>query len=126
MKYELIDSDRQVPTLLAAMAGADLLGMDTEFVAEDRYRPELCLLQISTPEQVFLVDPSGITQLEPVWQALLDPRHKVVVHAGREEVLFAYRAAGASVRAAVRRPGCLGTVGWVSTQPPTANCCRSY
>ncbi|HAC89925.1 MAG TPA: ribonuclease D, partial [Planctomycetaceae bacterium] len=94
VKYHLIDQDQQLARLLSAMRGADLIGMDTEFVAEDCYRPDLCLLQIATREEVFLVDPLSITQLDEVWQHLLDPKHQVVVHAGREEVLFAYRAMG--------------------------------
>ena len=94
VKYHLIDQNQQLARLLSAMRGADLIGMDTEFVAEDCYRPDLCLLQIATRDEVFLVDPLSITQLDEVWQHLLDPKHQVVVHAGREEVLFAYRAMG--------------------------------
>ncbi len=92
MKYELIDSDGQVPELLARLNASTILGVDTEFVSEDCFRPELCLLQISTRDSVFLVDPKGLATIEPIWQHLLDPKHLVVVHAGREETLFAYRA----------------------------------
>jgi ribonuclease D len=92
--YRLIEKDEQLPDLLDAINQASILGLDTEFVAEDCYRPELCLLQISTRDQVFVIDPQTISQTELVWQRMADPKHVVVVHAGREEFLFGYRALG--------------------------------
>lgn len=77
---------------MAAIESADLVGMDTEFVAEDCYRPDLCLLQVSTRSEVFIVDPLAIDDLAPVWQLFADEERTVIVHAGREEVLFAYRS----------------------------------
>ncbi len=71
--------------------------MDTEFVAEDCYRPDLCLLQISTRDHVFIVDPKGIRDISAVWEIIVSPQRTVVVHAGREEILFAYRATGRSI-----------------------------
>ena len=34
----------------------DQIAFDTEFVSEDTYRPELCLIQIGTKEKVALID----------------------------------------------------------------------
>ena len=94
VKYTLVQDDSQLPELMSAIAQADLVGFDTEFVAEDCYRPDLCLLQISTREHVFNVDPKGISDLKPLWGLLVEPSRTIVVHAGREEILFAYRATG--------------------------------
>lgn len=92
--YKLIETDEQLPELMEAMERATVMGLDTEFVAEDCYRPELCLIQISTPDQVFVVDPISISQTDTIWKQLLNDKHTVVVHAGREEFLFGYRALG--------------------------------
>jgi ribonuclease D len=92
--YSLIQSDKQLPELFAALADSDLLGVDTEFISEDCYRPELCLLQISTRKQVYLVDPIAVERLGEVWDYLMHSDQVIVVHAGREEILFAYRATG--------------------------------
>ena len=97
VKYSLINTAEQLPELLQAIRAADLVGMDTEFVAEDCYRPDLCLLQISTREAVYIVDPHAVTELSDVWNLLVDGQRTVVVHAGREEILFAYRATGRSI-----------------------------
>jgi ribonuclease D len=97
VNYRLIDTEEQLPALVEAIEAADLVGMDTEFVAEDCYRPDLCLLQISTREEVFIVDPRALSDLRRVWELLVETGRTVVVHAGREEILFAYRATGKAI-----------------------------
>ncbi len=97
MNYRLVSTTEDLPELIAGIEAADLVGMDTEFVAEDCYRPDLCLLQISTRTDVFIVDPRTIGDLGRIWELLVDGRRTVVVHAGREEILFAYRATGKSI-----------------------------
>jgi len=97
VNYRLISTADDLPELVAAVEAADLVGMDTEFVAEDCYRPDLCLLQISTRSDVYIVDPRTIEDLTGVWKLLVDGQRRVVVHAGREEILFAYRATGKSL-----------------------------
>jgi ribonuclease D len=94
VEYELIESDDRLQGLLADLQNADVIGFDTEFVAEDCFRPDLCLLQISTRSAVFIVDPKRLSSIESLWQLLADPKHTLVVHAGREEFLFCYRALG--------------------------------
>ncbi len=97
MNYRLVTTAEDLPELIAGIEASDLVGMDTEFVAEDCYRPDLCLLQISTRAQVYIVDPRNIGDLGGVWELLVDGQRTVVVHAGREEILFAYRATGKSI-----------------------------
>lgn len=97
MNYTVVNQAGQLPRLIESIAGADLIGFDTEFVAEDTYQPDLCLLQLSTREEVFIVDPRSLPDLSELWQLLVDPERTVIVHAGREEILFAYRATGNSI-----------------------------
>lgn len=94
VNYTLIEEDSQLPGLLNEIGKSDVVGFDTEFVAEDCYRPDLCLLQISTRTAVFIVDPRALSDLGGLWNALVDPARVILVHAGREEILFAYRATG--------------------------------
>lgn len=70
------------------------LGFDTEFVGEETYDPDLCLIQISTPDALYLIDPLSSGPLEQFWQLLLDPTRTVIVHAGREEIRMARRFGG--------------------------------
>ena len=92
-----MSSAEDLPRIIAELRLADLVGMDTEFVAEDCYRPDLCLLQISTRQAVYILDPHGLDDLRGIWDLLVDGQRTVIVHAGREEILFAYRATGKSL-----------------------------
>jgi ribonuclease D len=67
------------------------VAFDTEFVSEDRYRPELCLLQVATPDVIAVVDPLTVTSTQPFWDHIAKTSQTVIVHAGREEIRFAYR-----------------------------------
>ena len=84
----------QLDVCLAHLAQMPLVGFDTEFVGEDAYRPELCLVQVSTAEQLFVIDPYECGPLDGFWELLLDPSRTVIVHAGREDVRMCYFQAG--------------------------------
>lgn len=72
------------------------LGFDTEFVGEETYEPSLCLLQVSTADALYLIDPLSAGPLDAFWRLLLDPARTVVVHAGREEIRLCRRWGGQS------------------------------
>ncbi len=91
---QLITHPAQLAVCLTHLATAPLVGFDTEFVGEDAYRPELCLVQVSTAEQLFVIDPYECGPLDSFWELLLDPARTVIVHAGREDVRMCYFQAG--------------------------------
>ena len=80
--------------LLAAMATADYLPLDTEFVRERTYFPRLALLQIATGDRVWLVDPESGIDLTPFWNALVTTDVPVILHAGDQDLDLILSAAG--------------------------------
>ena len=104
MNYDYLSTDEALREFCTAAAEAPVVAFDTEFVAEDRYFPELCLVQVAAGEQLAVIDPLAITDLTPFWELLAQPGHTAVVHAGREEFRFCRRASG-------QRPS-----GWFDTQ----------
>jgi ribonuclease D len=78
----------------AQLATTTHLGFDTEFVGEETYEPSLCLIQISTADTLYLVDPLSAGPLDEFWRLLIDPTRTVVVHAGREETRLCRRLSG--------------------------------
>jgi ribonuclease D len=76
------------------MEAADILGFDTEFVSEDTFHPELCLIQVVTPHELAVVDPQAV-DVGAFWKVVAQGDHITVVHAGREELSFMLRAVGA-------------------------------
>ncbi len=91
---QVIDRPDQLPACLDHLRAATHIGFDTEFVGEDSYRPDLCLVQVATPERLVLIDPLGCGPLDEFWELLHDPNRVVVVHAGREEVRMCRFATG--------------------------------
>lgn len=80
----------------AHLAATTLLGFDTEFVGEETYEPDLCLIQVSTADALFLIDPLTAGPLDAFWKLLVDPARTVVVHAGREETRMCRRQSGST------------------------------
>jgi ribonuclease D len=68
------------------LASCARFGLDTEFVGEDTYHPQLCLIQVATAGRLILIDPLTAGPLDAFWKLVTDPANQVVVHAGREEV----------------------------------------
>lgn len=79
---------------MAAVDAAPSVSFDTEFVGEKTYEPELCLIQIATGEDIWIIDPLARINLNPFWQALTAPGREVVALAARQEILFCLRYAG--------------------------------
>lgn len=72
----------------------DQFGFDTEFIGEQTFVPQLCLIQIATWDRLFLIDPLSVGPLDEFWAVLIDPSRTVVVHAGREEIRICQRCCG--------------------------------
>lgn len=94
MDYELITNQRDLHRLCQSFEDATAIGFDTEFVSEDRYRPELCLIQVAASGRHAIIDPLAIKDLTPFWQMLCDEGRQTIVHAGRQELIFFLEAMG--------------------------------
>ena len=94
VRYEHIDNDQQLAQFCQAIAAEPYVAFDTEFVSEDTYRPQLCLIQIAAGTRLAIVDPLSLEDLRPFWNLVADERHETIVHAGREEFRFCLHAIG--------------------------------
>jgi ribonuclease D len=74
-----------VAELAARIATAPWIALDTEFLRERTYRPQLCLLQIALPGEVACVDPLARVDLAPLRPALAHGAPKIV-HAARQDL----------------------------------------
>lgn len=91
MNFEYIDSAAALDDLCSRLAQKPCIAFDTEFVSEDRYRPQLCLIQVAAEDIVAIIDPFLIERTEPFWDLLAEPGRTVLAHAAREEIRFCYR-----------------------------------
>ncbi len=85
-EHHLINTQRELDELVDHMRGCGTFAFDTEFIPEETYEPELCLIQIATAERLGVVDPRVIPKLSVFWDAVVDPAMRVVVHAGSEDL----------------------------------------
>ena len=76
------------------IAKSSVFGFDTEFVSEESFRPELCLVQVATPEDLFVIDAIAIESLGAFWDLVTDGKRNVIVHAGREEIRICQHLSG--------------------------------
>ncbi|HZF27481.1 MAG TPA: HRDC domain-containing protein [Gammaproteobacteria bacterium] len=81
-----VDTVGAVDTLVAAIGAAPLLAIDTEFIREKTYYPQLCLIQIATDEVTACVDCLAPLDLTPLFTRLFDPRSTWVLHSARQDL----------------------------------------
>ncbi|MGB0715109.1 MAG: ribonuclease D, partial [Phycisphaerae bacterium] len=89
-----VRSQEEIDTLADLCRSEGRFAFDTEFVMEDRYQPEACLLQIATRKMVYLIDPFLDLDLSSIWSLIPDPAVEVVVHAGQEDLALAVQHTG--------------------------------
>jgi ribonuclease D len=92
--YQNITTDAELRQYCDELAQAESIGLDTEFVAEDTFRPVLCLVQVAAAGRLAIIDPLGIEDFTPFWETLARPGHVTIVHSGRGEVEFCLQAIG--------------------------------
>jgi ribonuclease D len=90
-QHELVNL-QQDESIIAELANAGLVGIDTEFMREKTFFAELCLIQLSIGRHIFCADPLGAPDLGPFWDALL--RSQWVVHSGRQDMEVIFQSAG--------------------------------
>lgn len=94
LNYQSIDSPEKLNTFCETLSDRPVIGFDTEFVSEDCYRPELCLIQVAADDLLAVIDPYATGDTTPFWEILTTGNRTVIAHAAREEIRFAYHHAG--------------------------------
>lgn len=89
-----VDSSAKLQTLVSEIAGHDIVGLDTEFISEGRYEPALCLIQLSTEKDIWILDPLAVSSLDQFWSVLLADDRELVTVAARQEIRFCAKGAG--------------------------------
>lgn len=73
------------------LAQSDFITIDTEFLRETTFWPELCLIQMASPTVEVLVDPlaKGLS-LKPFFELMANPAVTKVFHAARQDIEIIY------------------------------------
>ncbi len=92
--FLLIEQPEQLAKFCSRAKSLGKMAFDTEFVMEDRYEPEVCLIQLATSDCVALIDPYLKLDLTPIWQIICDEQVETIVHAGQEDLALCVQHMG--------------------------------
>lgn len=90
----LITTSDALAETVARLRERDWFALDTEFIREDTYWPQLCLIQIATDAHVACIDPLALDSLGPLYEILADPAITKVLHAAYQDLEVFYQATG--------------------------------
>ena len=84
---ELITSTQALKAVISEFEKSDFVTVDTEFIRETTFWPELCLIQMAAPGVTALVDPlaEGI-DLDPFFGLMANEAVTKVFHAARQDI----------------------------------------
>ena len=94
--HPLITTSEALADLCERLSRADFVCVDTEFMRENTYWPELCLIQVADTAEAAAIDPMapGI-DLSPLLDLLVDNEDVLkVFHAGGQDVEIIYNLTG--------------------------------
>ena len=86
MSPPIISDRARLTDFAAALADADGIALDTEFLRERTYRAQLCLLQLAGSGEAQCVDPLADLPLELLRPALTRPGRQKILHAARQDL----------------------------------------
>jgi ribonuclease D len=94
--HPLISKTDDLVALIARMSAHDFVAVDTEFMRENTYFPDLCLVQIATPDEAAAIDPKAdAIDLTPLLDLLVREDEVLkVFHAGGQDLEIIHNLTG--------------------------------
>ncbi len=91
----LITTTESLAAFCARQATAEFITVDTEFMREKTYWPQLCLVQVAGPGEAVAIDPlaDGL-DLRPLYDLMANPSVLKVFHAARQDIEIFFHLAG--------------------------------
>ncbi|MBO6902195.1 MAG: ribonuclease D [Rhizobiaceae bacterium] len=83
----VISKQAELETAIETLRKSDFVTVDTEFIRETTFWPELCLIQMASPDAAYLIDPlaPGI-DLAPFFALMGDEKVLKIFHAARQDI----------------------------------------
>lgn len=92
---DIISTTGSLEAACTTLSQSDYLTIDTEFIRETTFWPELCLIQMASDDLAVIVDPlaEGM-DLEPFFDLMADTSVVKVFHAARQDIEIVYHLGG--------------------------------
>jgi ribonuclease D len=93
--HPLITRSEDLAALVDRLSKHPFIAVDTEFMRENTYWPDLCLIQIASPDEAAAIDPKADLDLSPLLKLLVDnPEVLKVFHAGGQDLEIIHNLTG--------------------------------
>jgi ribonuclease D len=93
--HPLISDSAGLAALIERMSKHPFVAVDTEFMRENTYWPDLCLIQIATPDEAAAIDPKADIDLKPLLELLVENGDVLkVFHAGGQDLEIVHNLTG--------------------------------
>jgi ribonuclease D len=92
--FHYIDDAESLRWLSVELSREDLLALDTESNGLYAYKERVCLVQLSTRDQDFIIDPFSIADMSPLGVLLSDPSIEIILHAAEYDLMTLKRDFG--------------------------------
>ena len=86
-EYELVDDEAGFRGAMKTISKERRIGLDLESNGFFRYPEQVCLVQVSTSSDVYVIDPLSIDDVSPLGKVLSGKKVETVLHAGSHDVL---------------------------------------
>ncbi len=87
---EFIDTPEQLQQAANVLSDHPWFALDTEFLRERTYRPELCLLQIAAGDHLYCIDPLALDNIDCLLDVIYDHSIIKVLHAAGQDLEIFY------------------------------------
>ena len=88
MQTRIITTTEDLTQFCASFGDEQFITVDTEFIRERTYFPQLCLMQVATSKEAVAIDPIAAPEMDltPRYDAFADERLVKVFHAAKQDI----------------------------------------
>ena len=108
----LVADDESLAQLVRVLASHPIVAVDTESNSLHAYRERVCLIQFSTPDADYIVDPIRVKDLSGLGPFFANPEQQKVFHAAEYDLVCLKRDYGFEIRNIFDTMSAARTLGW--------------
>ena len=86
MEFKILTTTQELKAFCKASQGVCWLALDTEFIRERTYYPNLCLVQIATERDIVCIDTIAIDDLSPLRELIYLPSITKIFHSASQDL----------------------------------------
>jgi ribonuclease D len=91
----IVTTSQDLTSACQRLSDSDYVAVDTEFMREQTFWPQLCLVQLASPEDAFILDPMAPgLDLAPFWSLMANESVAKVFHAARQDIEIVFAKTG--------------------------------